>query len=326
MENTDIRIPCLVSDSLEPVSISLPDTRDTYSINIAEDALITWRHIYPQDYLGIRTTHEEKLMSIASSQPKSYRKIAEETLEGEYIYACHWFDYNISHFNINCLSTLHLAHKNGLFPGDMHIILNTTTRFSQELIRIYNLPIKRLIRLTPYIAYKVERIHYGTGYLGYPIDATIVEDFSRIYQSVAGDYPKKIYISRLTAGRRAPTNERDIINFLKHHGFTIINFDNMPVRMQIALINHAEIILAPHGASGVNLLYRNNTRFRFIELFPTSHITPWHIHILQNKNCDYTAIVGKSHTPEDRHSNYYIDLQSIAKSLDYVSFSFTKNL
>jgi capsular polysaccharide biosynthesis protein len=65
------------------------------------------------------------------------------------------------------------------------------------------------------------------------------------------------YISRGDAGWRKISNEAEIIDFLKGYGFNVIRWTDYSVREQIALANHAKVLIGAHGSNMSNMVYTN---------------------------------------------------------------------
>ncbi len=67
--------------------------------------------------------------------------------------------------------------------------------------------------------------------------------------------PERIYISRRDAKRRVMTNELELEADLKALGFTVWEFSKIPLWHQIALLNQARVVVAPHGAGLAHIVY-----------------------------------------------------------------------
>ena len=75
-----------------------------------------------------------------------------------------------------------------------------------------------------------------------------------------------IYISRQKAKDRRVKNEEELMRLLSLHGFKRYFLEDMSVRAQIKLFSEAKIVISPHGAGVVNMIY--NIHPVLIELFP----------------------------------------------------------
>ncbi|HCR37102.1 MAG TPA: hypothetical protein DIU37_03025 [Opitutae bacterium] len=71
------------------------------------------------------------------------------------------------------------------------------------------------------------------------------------------DGSKKIFISRSKAPQRRITNEGEIQKWLENQDFKTVHLEALSVREQMAVFEHADLIVAPHGAGLANLLFAN---------------------------------------------------------------------
>jgi capsular polysaccharide biosynthesis protein len=79
------------------------------------------------------------------------------------------------------------------------------------------------------------------------------------------DVGKRLYISRANQKTRRVRNEKEIRPVLDDYGFDIVYPEMWPLSKQIATFAEAEMILGPHGAGLVNIIYGDDTTL--IELF-----------------------------------------------------------
>lgn len=77
----------------------------------------------------------------------------------------------------------------------------------------------------------------------------------------------RIYISRRRAGSRRVLNEDEVCRFLEPFGFESVDLENLSFRQQVELFSKADIIIGPHGAGLVWMLFAGE--FRVVELHPT---------------------------------------------------------
>lgn len=76
---------------------------------------------------------------------------------------------------------------------------------------------------------------------------------------------KRIFISREGATRRRVENESTVLEMLYNYGFESYKLEELPVRTQVELFNSAEMVVAPHGAGTVNMIFSHDPVL--IELF-----------------------------------------------------------
>ncbi|NHC40742.1 glycosyltransferase family 61 protein [Bacillus sp. MM2020_1] len=100
---------------------------------------------------------------------------------------------------------------------------------------------------------------------------------------------KRIYISRKWS--RIITNEAELWDILKPYGFIKVEAESLSVADQAQLFSSAEIIIAAHGASLVNLTFcRPGTIV--IEIFSPTYITPLYWAICSFGNLNHHYFIG----------------------------------
>ncbi|MFZ4739763.1 MAG: glycosyltransferase family 61 protein [Bacteroidales bacterium] len=74
------------------------------------------------------------------------------------------------------------------------------------------------------------------------------------------DFPNRIFISRSkSANKKRTFNEAEIFDILKSYNFKIVYPENFSFTDQIALFNHADLIVGATGAAFTNLLFCKNS-------------------------------------------------------------------
>ena len=103
---------------------------------------------------------------------------------------------------------------------------------------------------------------------------------------------RKLYFKRGDNAGRNVLNEDAIINILQREGFDIIDPGNLNIHEQINLMQHAKIVISPHGAALSNLLFsRENSTI--IELFSPDYFrTDCYYNLSSILNLNYWYIVG----------------------------------
>ena len=96
---------------------------------------------------------------------------------------------------------------------------------------------------------------------------------------------KRIFISRATSGRRRIVNEEELYSGLARYGFECHRLEDLSIEEQIALFYDAEMVVSPHGAGLVNLLF--SSRAKVLELFPGPLIRPHYYYICKSLGLDY---------------------------------------
>lgn len=85
-----------------------------------------------------------------------------------------------------------------------------------------------------------------------------------IIPDLAPKFGEKIYIKREPPACRRVLNEVELYPFLEKEGFEIVDLDGLSVLDQISLFRYAKIVISPHGAGLINILYAQD--MKLIEL------------------------------------------------------------
>lgn len=75
----------------------------------------------------------------------------------------------------------------------------------------------------------------------------------------------RIYISRENATRRRVVNRSKVLELLTRFGFESYKLETLSVRDQVELFCNADVVIGPHGAGFVNMIFSNDPNI--IELF-----------------------------------------------------------
>jgi len=122
----------------------------------------------------------------------------------------------------------------------------------------------------------------------------------------------RIYVSRQEAdsdrGRKV-VNYDELMNALRDRGFKSYTLENLDFKEQIELFADARVVVGPHGAGLVNVLFSDNPLL--IELFPQHRSEPYFYHICRMFDAEYEPIVT-----EAEGDNLMIDIPSFTARLD----------
>lgn len=104
---------------------------------------------------------------------------------------------------------------------------------------------------------------------------------------------ERVYISRASAVGRKVVNEQELKSVLQERlGFTFVQAETLTVSQQANLFNQAKVIIAPHGAGLVNLIYSENSTI--VELTGETLPTPAFAEISRGLGLKYGILSCKS--------------------------------
>ncbi|WP_424014956.1 glycosyltransferase family 61 protein [Halorubrum xinjiangense] len=149
-----------------------------------------------------------------------------------------------------------------------------------------------------------------------------VRDFSWLRDRMRSNMPdsdtnsdniKKAYISRQEASReRMVVNQNQLNEILEKYGFETYKLETLPFKEQLEIFYKADIIMGPHGAGLLNMIFADNPTI--IELFPESVIKPHFYFLADMFDFDYTSMVTKS-----EGNNLIIDPDELDELLNDIS-------
>jgi len=106
---------------------------------------------------------------------------------------------------------------------------------------------------------------------------------------------ERIYISRADADLRQVTNESAVMSHLSNKGFERYVLSEMTMKEQVDLFSSAELVVAPHGAGLINMIYGDH--ISVVELFG-DNVHPCYYAIAAGFGFEYRYLlcepVGKS--------------------------------
>jgi hypothetical protein len=111
--------------------------------------------------------------------------------------------------------------------------------------------------------------------------------------------PKRIYISRKIPFARVLVNENDLLPGLQEMGFQICLLEEMPFEEQVRLFRNAEVVLAPHGAGLINLIF-SKPGTRVVEILARGHERRCYWTLCEELGHDYRFYLGEPEFPGRR--------------------------
>ena len=128
----------------------------------------------------------------------------------------------------------------------------------------------------------------NTGHWFYPnlADITALRRHMLVQLPTAGGPRNRVYISR--AGRRRVINETEVIGLLDRYDVQLIEDKPRSVAEQVAIYQHADFIIGPHGASFVNILWCQPGT-HLMELFAPTYFPDFYRNMAVSLNMTYSA-------------------------------------
>lgn len=181
---------------------------------------------------------------------------------------------------------------------DFFITEFTKLPFQQETLKDLNIPVDKILSSNNNWKFHIHAqklfVPSLVGPMGQPTKFQI-DYLRKMYGFYFSDGPpfRKIYISRRKTGRREIVNEKEIIEYLKHYNFEIIECEMMRVKEQVKLFSEASVVIGSHGSAFTNLVFCK-TGTKVLDIFNISHTNPCFFIISGYLNLDYHFISGES--------------------------------
>ena len=139
-----------------------------------------------------------------------------------------------------------------------------------------------------------------TGLLSIAAEALIDHALARTGDRAQAGQPagKLLYLSRQDATTRRLLHEPGLIKRLERLGFEVVLCSELTLEEQILLFQQAELVVGPHGAALVNLLFCQPGASA-LELFPEYCVQPHYRGLAAWRKLQYGHLVGTSFEHEN---------------------------
>ena len=170
--------------------------------------------------------------------------------------------HNYWHWTFELLPRIHLLRQAGVSLENVdHFLINHGDHaYQRETLEKLKIPWKKVVQCNGRVHLLLEK-----AWIASPLDsddngipawvAGFVAGMSET-KLPAGEYPRKIYVSRKdTALRRNIINEQEILPILKEHGFKTVDPGTMSMAEQQRTFASAEAVFGVNGAGLTNIAY-----------------------------------------------------------------------
>lgn len=191
--------------------------------------------------------------------------------------------------------------------------------YQLESLKLLGIPETHLIPLSFAERAKFDKITaFNHVEQGHPALIRSLSKLPGMLELPKGNYPRKIYISREDAtGRRNILNDAELGAELEKHGFTKLVFSGMPMLKQIAILQSAEVVIFPQGASVINMAFCK-PETKFIELYSPRFLITLGVNFANTLGQAYTAVIGKdaNTSRDDATSCFTIDPSLVRTAIE----------
>lgn len=114
---------------------------------------------------------------------------------------------------------------------------------------------------------------------------------------------QRLYISRSKAPVRKVLNELEVLTFLQKYDFTSVVLEELPIQEQANLLANAEVIISPHGAGLVNIVFCQPGT-KILEIFSPIYVIRTYWVISNLCNLDYYYMIGEEQFDDPQASKW----------------------
>lgn len=172
---------------------------------------------------------------------------------------------NYYHWIAEALPRLRAVEKYREKTGRDPVILvpSNFPQWAKESVELMGFDLSECVKFES-VAYRVEKLILPSYPEPTPGECHWIRKKARQTINPSGN-ANRIYISRRNATRRRVVNENEVKEMLNSHGFSFYALEEEPVKKQAEIFSNAEIIVGPHGAGFVNMIFSDDPNI--IELF-----------------------------------------------------------
>ena len=149
--------------------------------------------------------------------------------------------------------------------------------------------------------------------------ADYADDLAMRLRSTFGDVPgvgPRIFVSRQGATNRSIVNEAALRDELAQDGFVSIELERLSAIEQMAAFAHAEIVISPHGAGLIHMLWTPR-KTKVVEMFPEGGVHgSIYLRIASRRRQPYFAVTGRpvgnrDHKANPKNADFELDLPNV---------------
>lgn len=223
-------------------------------------------------------------------------------------------DTNYGHFVFSCMGKICEMEKTG-FDGTYLVYDSKFAREWMDIIcEVYDIRPERIFWVNRYMEDKcflVKELHCMQN-IGdsSALNASILADFADSVlkywehsdsRREGQSYPSRVYLKR--SGRRKLVGCDEL---LKRYDFVTVEPEKLSVRQQIMILNHADLVVAAHGAAVTNCLFMRKGTF-LIETFGAGFIDAFFIEVIRERKINFRMLVAqKEYASYDLEEDYTI--------------------
>ncbi|MHC2066025.1 glycosyltransferase family 61 protein [Bremerella sp. T1] len=163
---------------------------------------------------------------------------------------------NYFHFLLECLPKIRLLEESGVVVDRYYVPYKQI--YQQELLELFGIDRGKVIAESDLCFVQADEVYFPS-HSDIPRKESVRFLFEtakrQSWAKLESGVKKRVYVSRSRMKRRNCLNDDDVMTMLSKYGFERYHLETMSVREQIQLFQQAEIIVGPHGAGLVNMVF-----------------------------------------------------------------------
>lgn len=227
---------------------------------------------------------------------------------------------NIWHLLFDSLPKLELVRRAGIDPADFDYFLvnSREARFERDALEMLGLPPEKILETDKLSFVRADELVFATLGCLIPADPWVLQWVRDNFTSVQEppQQTRKIFLSRGDAQRRRFRDEAILWRRLEADGFEKVEFAGMGLREQIAYLQSAKAIVAPHGAGLTNLVWANPSA-KVVELFSREYITGCYWLIADMLGLDYAFAIGAETSGRTYANRAIMDMERLGADIAF---------
>jgi len=228
---------------------------------------------------------------------------------------------NIWHYLFDSIPKIKIAQDAGfpLASFDWIVVNSLAGKIESDVLDRLGIPRSKVIECTAAPLIRADELTFVTLGCLLPPDPWVL-DWLRATVQPPSPQPvqkrRKLFISRAQASRRRFLNEVPFRNTLESNGFETILLEKLTFDEQIAVMQEAETVVAPHGAGLTNLVWCN-PQTKVVELFANEYVNGCYWAIAEMLDLQYFYDIGQPTLPESYPARPILDPQRTAAPLSF---------
>jgi len=227
------------------------------------------------------------------------------------------------HWICDVLPRFHIFLENR--TPDVRIILpQGLTELHRQTLEWLGVPLDECVSHTGRRPWKVEKLLYAS-----PVAMTGDHEAqslhwmrARMLQGCLGrsEVPpgtRRLYVSRRRAACRRVVNEAEILPVLKHHGFEIIEGEDLGLDEQVRLFSEAAVVVGPHGGGLTNIVWCAPGA-KVFEIFEPGSVRRCYWSLCNALGHQHACGIGQAVTESGKEPDMWVESREFAESLEKI--------